>query len=159
MLRNSLPVLLIAFCGIVLPAMADEMKIEVHHKPEDCERLSKKHDMLSMHYKGTLEDGSEFDSSYSRNEPFKFQLGTGQVIRGWDQGLLDMCVGEKRTLTIPSHLAYGDEGAGEKIPPKATLKFEVECLKIEDGESPSNIFKEIDVDNDNQLSREEVMHI
>lgn len=155
MIRLTLISLVI--CSILLPVLANELKIEVTHKPENCERLTKKHDMLSMHYRGMLEsDGSEFDSSYSRKEPFKFQLGTGQVIRGWDQGLLDMCVGEKRILTIPSHLAYGENGAGDKIPPKATLKFEVELHKIEDGESPANIFKDIDEDGDLQLSREEV---
>lgn len=152
---RSKVITLIAFAFVGLVA-ADELKIEVIHKPSECDRQSKKNDMLSMHYRGTLEDGTEFDSSYSRQQPFKFQLGTGQVIRGWDQGLLEMCVGEKRKLTIPSHLAYGDEGAPDKIPGKATLKFDVECVAIEDGESPSNIFKEIDADGDLQLSREEV---
>jgi len=134
-----------------------ELKIEVLSKPEECDRPSAKGDMLTMHYKGTLEaDGQEFDSSYSRSEPFKFQLGIGQVIKGWDQGLLDMCPTEKRKLTIPSHLGYGDSGAGDRIPPKATLVFEVECLKVEDGPTPVNVFKDIDTNDDNQLSREEV---
>jgi len=133
-----------------------DLKIEVLHKPDECERPSGKGDMLTMHYKGTLEDGNEFDSSYTRNEPFKFQLGIGQVIKGWDNGLLNMCPGEKRKLTIPSHLGYGDTGAGDRIPPKATLLFEVECIKVEDGPTPVNVFKEIDGNDDNQLSREEV---
>ena len=68
------------------------------------------------HYTGKLEDGTEFDSSVGRGEPFTFTLGVGQVIKGWDQGLLDMCEGEKRKLIIPSHLGYGDKGAGAKIP-------------------------------------------
>jgi len=133
-----------------------ELKIEVLSKPEECDRKTTKGDMLTMHYRGTLEDGSEFDSSYSRSDPFKFQLGIGQVIKGWDQGLLGMCPKEKRKLTIPSHLGYGDSGAGDRIPPKATLVFEVECLNIEDGPTPVNVFKEIDANDDNQLSREEV---
>ncbi|GFQ67197.1 peptidyl-prolyl cis-trans isomerase FKBP14 [Trichonephila clavata] len=134
----------------------NELDIDVLHKPEKCDRQSKKGDMLSMHYKGTLDDGTEFDSSYGRNEPFQFQLGIGQVIKGWDQGLVDMCIGEKRRLTIPPHLGYGDGGAGDRIPPKATLIFEVELLKIEDGPSPVNVFKEIDANQDLQLSREEI---
>ena len=97
-----------------------------------------------------------FPHSYKRGEPFKFQLGVGQVIKGWDEGLLGVCPGERRKLTIPSHLGYGDIGAGELIPPKSTLIFEVECLAIEDGPAPVNIFKEIDLNNDNQLSREEL---
>lgn len=94
--------------------------------------------------------------SYTRGEPFKFQLGVGQVIKGWDEGLIGVCPGERRKLTIPSHLGYGDIGAGELIPPKSTLIFEVECLAVEDGPAPVNIFKEIDLNNDNQLSREEL---
>ncbi|XP_035223938.1 FK506-binding protein 2-like [Stegodyphus dumicola] len=136
--------------------LTEELDIDVLNKIETCEKKSKKGDMLSMHYKGTLDDGTEFDSSYERNDPFKFQLGIGQVIKGWDQGLLDMCVGEKRRLTIPPHLGYGDAGAGDRIPPKATLIFEVELLEIEDGPAPVNVFKEIDIDNDKQLSREEI---
>lgn len=84
-----------------------------------------------MHYTGTLyKDGSKFDSSLDRNSPFEFVLGKGQVIRGWDQGLVGMCVGEKRKLVIPSGLGYGDRGAGAKIPGGATLVFEVELLEI-----------------------------
>lgn len=94
--------------------------------------------------------------SFDRNEPFSFQLGVGQVIKGWDQGLIGVCPGEKRTLHIPPELGYGDHGAGEKIPPGASLKFEVECLDIKDGPPPVNVFSEIDTNNDKQLSREEV---
>lgn len=155
--RNSLIVSLVV-CNIVAltHAEVDELEIEVLHKPETCETKSQKGQMLTMNYKGTLEDGTEFDSSYGRNEPFAFQLGVGQVIKGWDQGLLDMCVNEKRRLTIPSHLAYGDAGAGDRIPAKATLIFEVELLEIKDGPAPLNLFKEIDSDKDNQLSRDEI---
>ncbi|ESO90124.1 hypothetical protein LOTGIDRAFT_192237 [Lottia gigantea] len=107
-----------------------KLQIGVKKRPEVCNEKSTKGDVLSMHYSGKLEDGTEFDSSYSRSQPFTFTLGSGQVIKGWDQGLLNMCVGEKRKLVIPSELAYGARGAPPKIPPLATLTFEVELLKI-----------------------------
>ena len=94
--------------------------------------------------------------SFSRNEPFKFQLGVGQVIKGWDQGLVGVCVGEKRKLVIPADQGYGEHGAGDKIPGGATLHFEIECLEVEDGPPPVNVFSEIDSNKDNLLSREEV---
>ena len=85
---------------------------------------------LTVNYSGTLTDGTEFDSSYGRNEPFTFTLGAGSVIPGWDQGLLGMKEKGKRKLTIPSDLAYGESGSGP-IPPNSTLIFEIELLKVE----------------------------
>ncbi|MEA2451615.1 MAG: hypothetical protein QOG04_325 [Actinomycetota bacterium] len=82
-----------------------------------------------MHYTGTLEDGTEFDSSVG-GEPFPFTIGAGQVIKGWDLGVPGMKVGGKRELTIDSDLAYGETGAGGVIPPGATLIFEIELLDI-----------------------------
>uniref|UniRef100_A0A023FNR3 peptidylprolyl isomerase n=1 Tax=Amblyomma cajennense TaxID=34607 RepID=A0A023FNR3_AMBCJ len=107
------------------------LQIGVKKRVENCDARSRKGDVLHMHYRGTLEDGTEFDSSYNRGEPLTFTLGSGQVIRGWDQGLLAMCVGEKRKLVIPPDLAYGSRGAPPTIPGDATLTFEVELVKID----------------------------
>ncbi|MEI6206135.1 MAG: FKBP-type peptidyl-prolyl cis-trans isomerase [Desulfuromonadales bacterium] len=85
---------------------------------------------VKVHYTGTLENGTKFDSSVDRKEPFSFVIGVGQVIPGWDEGVMSMKVGGKRKLIIPSKLGYGARGAGGAIPPNATLLFDVELLDV-----------------------------
>uniref|UniRef100_H2YI58 peptidylprolyl isomerase n=2 Tax=Ciona savignyi TaxID=51511 RepID=H2YI58_CIOSA len=131
---KSILILFLAVTLISLVKGDEKLQIGIKKKiaPEDCKMKTRKGDQVSMHYTGSLKkDGSVFDSSVTRGEPFKFKLGVGQVIRGWDQGLLGMCIGEKRKLVIPPQLGYGDSGAGDKIPPKSTLVFEVELLDID----------------------------
>jgi len=110
-----------------------ELLIETVHLPTNAASLpkSKKGDQISVHYTGTLFDGgTKFDSSIDRNKPFDLTLGAGQVIRGWDEGLQGMVVGEKRKLTIPPELAYGSKAFPPHIKPHSTLVFDVEMKAI-----------------------------
>ncbi|KAG5205339.1 Peptidylprolyl isomerase [Trichophyton interdigitale] len=103
-------------------------------KAVDSDRRSVNGDQVKVHYRGTLQStGKKFDASYDRGEPLGFTLGEGMVIKGWEQGLLGMAIGEKRKLTIPPKLAYGDRGIGP-IPGGATLIFETELVDISKGE-------------------------
>jgi FKBP-type peptidyl-prolyl cis-trans isomerase len=108
--------------------MADELKIEDLKAGTGAEAKSGM--TVTVHYVGTLTDGKKFDSSRDRGKGFTFALGAGQVIKGWDQGVAGMKVGQLRKLTIPSHLAYGARGFPPVIPPNATLVFEVELLEV-----------------------------
>ncbi|KAI9732995.1 MAG: Peptidyl-prolyl cis-trans isomerase fpr2 [Cirrosporium novae-zelandiae] len=104
-----------------------EIKVDT---PVECSRKTQKGDKVDMHYRGRLADtGKEFDASYNRGKPFSFTLGSGQVIKGWDNGLQDMCIGEKRTLTIPPEWGYGQRNVGP-IPAGSTLIFDTELIGI-----------------------------
>ncbi|KAK5115464.1 hypothetical protein LTR62_001123 [Meristemomyces frigidus] len=109
--------------------------------PVICSRPTRSGDQISVNYRGTLLDtGALFDESYKRGQPFKFYLGGGQVIKGWDEGLMDMCPGERRKLTIPPEMAYGDRGAGGVIGPGAWLVFETELMDIVGVKQESIVF-------------------
>jgi len=135
------------------------LKIEVTYKPEECEEFAKKGQMLKMHYTGRLNsfDGEVFDGSRKNNNPLEFSIGVGRVIKGWDEGIINMCVGEKRKLIIPPHLGYGEKGTGSgSIPPNATLYFEVELLGTKDGPPRRNVFILIDADEDRKITKKEM---
>ncbi|XP_013414315.1 FK506-binding protein 1A-like [Lingula anatina] len=123
--------LVLGVCGEIEVFEVDGVKVERLKIPETCDFSVQDGDQLKIHYRGTLEDGTEFDSSYSRNSPFAFTIGKGQVIKGWDIGIKGMCIGEKRKLTIPPDKGYGDQGFPPKIPGGATLIFETELIDID----------------------------
>lgn len=112
-------------------SMTQKSELIIEDLTEGEGEASKVGDTLSVHYTGTLEDGTKFDSSRDRGQPFEFTLGAGQVIQGWDEGMLGMKVGGTRKLTIPSDMAYGDNGIPGAIPGGATLIFDVELMEIE----------------------------
>lgn len=145
-------ILLLLTAGIAIPACSqkENMTMSADHKPAAAsDQYVKTASGLSylditpgtgasptagkqvkVHYTGTLENGTKFDSSLDRNDPFVFTIGVGQVIPGWDEGVMSMKVGGKRKLIIPANLGYGARGAGGVIPPNATLLFDVELLDV-----------------------------
>lgn len=151
-----LPSLFVFVTGRKLPE--PEVKIEVLHKPFMCSRKSKYGDMLLVHHEGFLEsNGTLFFSSREHGDknPVWFTLGIQEVIKGWDKGLNHMCTGERRKVTIPPSLAYGKEGKG-KIPPSSTVIFDIELMEIRNGPRSHESFREMDLNDDWKLCREEV---
>jgi len=108
--------------------MSDELVIEDILSGEG--KAAIKGALITTHYRGFLEDGTEFDSSYNRGKPFQCVIGTGRVIKGWDQGIPGMKVGGKRKLFVPAHLAYGERQMGALIKPHANLIFEIELIEV-----------------------------
>ncbi len=107
-----------------------EMELKIEELRAGTGAEAKAGQQVEVHYTGWLTDGKKFDSSVDRGQPFRFKLGAGQVIAGWDQGVQGMKVGGKRKLTIPPHLGYGPRGFPGAIPPNSTLVFEVELLGV-----------------------------
>jgi len=121
----------VIFSICIYNALGADLKIDVQFKPDECYESAENGDEVHVHYTGMLKNGQVFDSSVQQGRPpLPFVLGTGKVIQGWEQGILGMCVGERRKLTIPSDLAYGDRGMPPTIPAKATLVFETELVQL-----------------------------
>ncbi|XP_029386581.1 peptidyl-prolyl cis-trans isomerase FKBP7 [Echeneis naucrates] len=138
--------------------LEDQVKIEVLFKPEECNPKSKKGDLINLHYDGFLaKDGSQFYCSRSdkAGHPQWFVLGVGQAIKGLDIGITDMCPGEKRKITVPPALAFGEKGK-DPVPPNATVIFEVEVYSVSRGPRSIEAFKQMDLDKDNKLTKAEV---
>jgi FKBP-type peptidyl-prolyl cis-trans isomerase FkpA len=127
-----LAVVVLAIIGAIIAGqvMKNNQELKIEDLVIGSGTEAKPGDAVSVHYTGWLEDGTKFDSSIDRGQPFEFTLGQGQVIPGWEQGIQGMAVGGKRRLTIPPALAYGAQGNGGVIPANATLVFEVELLDI-----------------------------
>ncbi|KAM5540271.1 hypothetical protein V8D89_006090 [Ganoderma adspersum] len=128
----SMLMLAVAASAEEAAAQPTELKIDRTYVPEDCKVTSQQGDKLHMHYTGKLwTNGNKFDSSLDRGRTFPVTLGAYQVISGWEEGLKGMCQGEKRTLTIPSTMAYGSRGFGSVIPANSALVFDVELVQLE----------------------------
>lgn len=149
-LLYSLTLLASAAVGV----LASDVKIDVT-LPVECDRKTQQGDSIEVHYRGTLAaNGNKFDASYDRGTPFGFQLGAGRVIKGWEEGLLDMCIGEKRTLTIPPELGYGNRGMGP-IPAGSTLVFETELMGIKGVPKPESIVTKATASSDDKAEETE----
>uniref|UniRef100_A0A147AXY2 peptidylprolyl isomerase n=1 Tax=Fundulus heteroclitus TaxID=8078 RepID=A0A147AXY2_FUNHE len=136
----------------------DQVQIEVLFRPEECGRRAQRGDLINAHYDGFLaKDGSQFYCSRSdkQGHPQWFVLGVGQIIKGLDIGIMEMCAGERRKLTVPSALAFGEAGKGP-VPPNATVVFEVEVLSVSKGPRTMEAFGRMDLDKDRSLNKAEV---
>ncbi|XP_047144917.1 peptidyl-prolyl cis-trans isomerase FKBP14 [Hydra vulgaris] len=139
--------------------------IEYLYVPKNCKRKSANNDLMVVHYTGWLaKSGRKFDSTIDvrrRYVPFEFVIGTGYVIRGWEKGLLEMCPGEKRRITVPPEIGYGSKGLRGMIPPNSTLVFVVDLLDLRRAApnyAPMDLFTSLDRNNDKVLSRDEIAH-
>jgi len=130
--------LAVTLCNLQISRCMLQLQVDIT-KQVVCRDQAQEGDKVTVHYGGFLMDGTKFDSSFDRRKPFTFELGVGQVIPGWDQGLVGVCKGEERHLVVPSELAYGDRGAGEVIPPGATLLFDVVVVDVKKAKSADDL--------------------
>ena len=146
---------------------AEELKVHVYEGPTECDDADrvKVGDELGMHYTGTIDEssrtgtpGTKFDSSRDRDALLTRTIGVGELIQGWDEGLLGLCKGAKAILVIPPEMAYGSRGAGDVIPADATLRFDVEVVSVSEFPPPPNLFDELDADEDGMLTPEEIRY-
>ncbi|CAO2645335.1 Peptidyl-prolyl cis-trans isomerase FKBP10 [Lemmus lemmus] len=144
----------------------DTVQLETLELPEGCVRRAVAGDFMRYHYNGSLMDGTLFDSSYSRNHTYNTYVGQGYIIPGMDQGLQGACIGERRRITVPPHLAYGENGTARGVPGSAVLLFEVELVSREDGlpsgylfvwhqDPPASLFEDMDLNKDGEVPPEE----
>lgn len=137
MMRKLIVIAVYIFYGVIIANFTKDFNmittpsgLSYHDEVVGTGATPKPGQKVVVHYTGTLEDGTKFDSSVDRNEPFSYTHGIGQVIKGWEEGIATMQVGTKRRLHIPAELGYGSRGAGGLIPPNANLIFDVELLEI-----------------------------
>ncbi|XP_018335003.1 peptidyl-prolyl cis-trans isomerase FKBP2 [Agrilus planipennis] len=128
--RISFIILLLLVLNVSNNTNSKKLQIGIKKRPKNCTIKSKKGDLLHVFYQGSFPSGEKFDSNFN-GKLFTFTLGSEQVIKGWDQGLIGMCIGEQRKLLIPPHLGYGTRGAPPKITPNQPLIFSVELVNIE----------------------------
>ena len=136
----------------------DGIAITKLHQPTYCDKRTKTGDRLKVHFNASLPDGKVFESTYVKEKPFEFIIGENMVINGFEYGLRDMCIGEKRHLMIPPKFAYGEIQMGSTVPARVTFHFIVELVDFTPNalSTPSNLFKTIDANEDGLLSRDEV---
>ncbi|XP_062590005.1 uncharacterized protein LOC134251615 [Saccostrea cucullata] len=150
-------VFVLVFCKDGSPS---PKKVEIYTivpPPGDCEKKAKDGNLVQIHFKGTLENGTEFFNSYER-EPISFAMGSGQIIKGIEQGVDGMCEGEKRRVTIPPALAYGSKGSGD-VPGGATVILEIEVLTVKDQFDVIDQFHRMDVNKDGGLDFKEIEEV
>lgn len=144
----------------------NNVHIAIYDGPKECGRADrvKVADNLVIHYTGTIDEssatgeaGSQFDSSRDRGVPLEVTIGVGELIEGWDTGLLGLCQGASAILTVPPEMGYGENGAGGKIPGGATLRFDVEIISSKPPPTLPNLFDELDVNEDNVLTEDEIL--
>lgn len=156
----------ILFVGLAAAiTAAEELKVNVYEGPTECDEADKVKvgDELGMHYTGTIDEssksgdpGMQFDSSHDRGI-LERTIGVGQLIEGWDEGLIGLCKGAKAILVIPPEMGYGSRGTGDIIPGDATLRFDVEVVSVSAPPPQPNLFEELDVDQDGMLAPEEIL--